>query len=63
MSFDHLRELGREVARALRTAAKRPTFRLVAVATLAIGIGAARRALHAESVVLAPQRPNWSGSQ
>jgi hypothetical protein len=38
--FDHLREIGRELARALRMTAKRPTFSLVAIATLAIGIGA-----------------------
>ena len=38
--FDHLRELGCELARALRRAAKRPTFSLVAMATLGIGIGA-----------------------
>ena len=37
---DSLRELGHGLARALRTAAKRPTFSLVAVATLAVGIGA-----------------------
>ena len=37
---DSLRELGHGLARALRTAAKRPTFSLVAVVTLAVGIGA-----------------------
>jgi hypothetical protein len=38
-SFDRLREIGRELTRALRTARKRPTFSLVALATLGIGIG------------------------
>src|SRR5215204_3824538 len=38
--FDHLREIGRELVRALRVAAKRLTFSLVAIATLGIGIGA-----------------------
>ena len=38
--FDRLREIGRELARALRTAGRRPTLSLVAIATLGIGIGA-----------------------
>ena len=53
--FDHLREFGRELARALRTAAKRPTFSLVAVATLAIGIGASAATFSiADAVLMRP---------
>jgi putative ABC transport system permease protein len=53
--FDHLRELGRELARALRTAAKRPTFSLVAIATLGIGIGASTATFSiADAVLMRP---------
>ena len=53
--FDHLRELGRQLARALRTAAKRPTLSLVAVATLAIGIGASTATFSiADAVLMRP---------
>jgi hypothetical protein len=54
-SFDHLREIGRELARALRTAAKRPTFSLVAIATLGIGIGASTATFSiADAVLMRP---------
>ena len=54
-SVDHLRELGRQLARALRTAAKRPTLSLVAVATLAIGIGASAATFSiADAVLMRP---------
>ena len=53
--FDHLRELGRELAHALRTAAKRPTFSLVAIATLGIGIGASTATFSiADAVLMRP---------
>ncbi len=53
--FDHLREIGRELARALRTAAKRPTFSLVAIATLGIGIGASTATFSiADAVLMRP---------
>ena len=53
--FDHPREFGRELARALRPAAKRPTFSLVAVATLAIGIGASAATFSiADAVLMRP---------
>ena len=53
--FDHLRELGRHLARALRTAAKRPTLTLVAVATLGIGIGASTATFSiADAVLMRP---------
>ena len=53
--FDPLRELGRELARALRSAAKRPTFSVVAVATLAIGIGASTVTVSiADAVLMRP---------
>ena len=53
--FDHLSEFGRELARGLRTAAKRPTFSLVAVATLAIGIGASTATFSiADAVLMRP---------
>jgi len=53
--FDHLREIGRELARALRTATKRPTFSLVAIATLGIGIGASTATFSiADAVVTRP---------
>jgi putative ABC transport system permease protein len=50
--FDHMRELGRELARALRTAARRPTFSLVAVATFGIGIGASTATFSIANAVL-----------
>jgi putative ABC transport system permease protein len=50
--FDHLGELGRELARALRVAAKRPTFTLIAIATLGIGIGAATATFSVTDAVL-----------
>lgn len=49
---DHLREIGRELARALRTAAKRPAFSLVAIATLGIGIGASTATFSIADAVL-----------
>jgi putative ABC transport system permease protein len=53
--FDYLREIGRELARALRTAAKRPTFSLVGIATLGIGIGASTATFSiAEAVLMRP---------
>ena len=61
--FGHLRELGRQLARALRTAAKRPTLSLVAVATLSlvavatlgIGIGASTATFSiADAVLMRP---------
>ena len=53
--FDHLRELGRELAGVLRAAAKRPTFSLVAVVTLAIGIGASTATFSiADAVLMRP---------
>ena len=53
--FDHLRELGRQLARALRTAAERPTLTLVAVATLGIGIGASTATFSiADAVLMRP---------
>jgi putative ABC transport system permease protein len=53
--FDHLREINRELARALRTAAKRPTFSLVAIATLGIGIGASTATFSiADAVLMRP---------
>lgn len=50
--FDRLREIGRELARALRTARKRPTFSLVATATLGIGIGASTATFSIANAVL-----------
>src|SRR5215207_61942 len=53
--FDHLREIGRELARALRGAAKRPTFSLVGIATLGIGIGASTATFSiADAVLMRP---------
>ena len=53
--FQQLRELGRALARALRAAAKRPTFSLVSVATLAIGIGASTATFSiADAVLMRP---------
>ena len=53
--FDHLSELGRQLARALRTAAKRPTLSLVAVVTLVIGIGASAATFSiADAVLMRP---------
>jgi putative ABC transport system permease protein len=53
--FDHLREIGRELARGLRTAAKRPAFSLVAIATLGIGIGASTATFSiADAVLIRP---------
>jgi putative ABC transport system permease protein len=53
--FDHLCEIGRELARALRTAAKRPAFSLVATTTLAIGIGASSATVGiADAVLMRP---------
>ena len=50
-----VREFGRDLARALRTAAKRPTFSLVAVATVAIGIGASTAIFSiADAVLIRP---------
>ncbi len=55
MLSDHLRERGRELGRALRTAAKRPTFSLVAIATLGIGIGASTATFSiADAVLMRP---------
>src|SRR6266699_6701334 len=54
---DHLRELGRELARALRTAVKRPTFSLVAVTTLGIGIGASTATFSIGDAVLMRRLP------
>jgi predicted permease len=52
---EHLCEFGRELARALRTAAQRPTFSLVAIATLGIGIGASTATFSiAEAVLMRP---------
>jgi putative ABC transport system permease protein len=54
-SFDYLGELGCELARALRSAAKRPTFSLVAMATLGIGIGASAATFSiADAVLMRP---------
>jgi len=51
----HLREIGRELARALRIAKKRPTFSLVAIATLGIGIGASAATFSiADAVLMRP---------
>jgi putative ABC transport system permease protein len=53
--LDHLREIGRELARSLRTAAKRPAFSLVAIATLGIGIGASTATFSiADAVLMRP---------
>ena len=53
--FDHVHEIGLELARGLRTAAKRPTFSLVAIATLAIGIGASTATFSiADAVLMRP---------
>lgn len=52
---DRLREVGRELARARRTAARRPAFSLVAVATLGIGIGASTATFSiADAVLMRP---------
>jgi hypothetical protein len=52
---EHLREIGRDLARALRTAGKRPTFSLVAIATLGIGIGASTATFSiADAVLMRP---------
>ncbi len=50
--LDHLRGIGRDMARALRTAAKRPAFSLVAMATLGIGIGASTATFSIADAVL-----------
>jgi hypothetical protein len=53
--FDRLRDIGRELARALRTAGKRPTFSLVAVATIGVGIGASTATFSiADAVLMRP---------
>ena len=53
--FDRMREVARELARALSAAAKRPTFSLVAIATLAIGIGASTATFSiADAVLMRP---------
>lgn len=53
--FHHLREIPRELARALRTATKRPLFSLVAIATLGIGIGASTATFSiADAVLMRP---------
>jgi putative ABC transport system permease protein len=53
--FHHVRERGPELARALRTAAKRPTFSLVAILTLGIGIGASTATFSiADAVLMQP---------
>ena len=53
--FDPLREIGRELARAVRTARKRPIFSLVAIATLGIGIGASTATFSiADAVLMRP---------
>src|SRR5688572_12065418 len=44
--------MGRELARALRTATKRPAFSLVAIATLGIGIGASTATFSIADAVL-----------
>jgi putative ABC transport system permease protein len=52
---DRFRDLGRELSRALRTALKRPTLSLVAIATLGIGIGASTATLSiADAVLMRP---------
>ena len=52
---DRLRNGGGELARALRTALKRPTFSLVAIATLGIGIGASTATFSiADAVLMRP---------
>ena len=51
----HLREIGREFGRALRIAKRRPTFSLVAIATLGIGVGSATATFGiADAVVTRP---------
>ena len=55
--FDRLSESGRELTRALRTAAKRPMFTLVAIATLGIGIGASTATLSIADAVLRQPLP------
>lgn len=55
--FDPLRERGHELARALRTAAKRPTFSLVAITTLGIGIGASTATFSIADAVLVRPLP------
>ena len=53
--LDQLREVGRELARALRTSARRPAFSLVAIATLAIGVGASTATFSiADAVLMRP---------
>jgi putative ABC transport system permease protein len=55
MSLEYLRECGRELARALRSATQRPTFSLVAIATLGIGIGASTATFSiADAVLMRP---------
>jgi putative ABC transport system permease protein len=49
---DRLRDGGAELARALRIALKRPTFSLVAIATLGIGIGASTATFSIADAVL-----------
>jgi putative ABC transport system permease protein len=52
---DRLRDVGGELARAVRTALKRPTFSLVAIATLGIGIGASTATFSiADAVLMRP---------
>ena len=52
---DRLSEIGRELWRALRTATKRPTFSLAAIATLGIGIGASTATFSiADAVLMRP---------
>jgi len=55
--LDRLRDIGRELARALRTARKRPTFSLVAIATLGIGIGASTATFSIADAVLMRRLP------
>jgi hypothetical protein len=52
---DHLREIGRELARALRSARRRPFFSLVVMATLGIGIGSSTATFSiADAVLIRP---------
>jgi putative ABC transport system permease protein len=52
---DQLRDIGRELRRALHAAAKRPTFSLVAIATLGAGIGASTATFSiADAVLMRP---------
>ena len=55
--FCRLREIGRELGRALRIATRRPTFSLVAIATLGIGIGSATATFSIADAVVARPLP------